>query len=88
LYRFSGVFKLSVDVFQNRRCPDSLLIIKEASEVPMGWVGEDIAIQIKGSQATLVDLLLYEAAGKADTVDDEDVRPVCNYGDALIKRPL
>jgi len=54
----------------------------------MGWVGEDIAIQIKGSQATLVDLLLYEAAGKADTVDDEDVRPVCNYGDALIKRPL
>ena len=42
-----------------------------------------VSSQIEGTQATLVDLLMYEAAGKADTVDDEDVRQVCNYVDAL-----
>jgi hypothetical protein len=26
---------------------------------------------------------MYEASGKADTVDDNDVRQVCNYVDAL-----
>jgi Fic family protein len=42
-----------------------------------------VSSQIEGTQATLVDLLMYEAAGKADTVGDEDVRQVCNYVDAL-----
>ena len=42
-----------------------------------------VSSQIEGTQATLVDLLMYEAAGKANTVDDEDVRQVCNYVDAL-----
>jgi Fic family protein len=42
-----------------------------------------VSSQIEGTQATLVDLLMYEAAGKADTVDDEDVKQVCNYVDAL-----
>jgi Fic family protein len=42
-----------------------------------------VTSQIEGTQATLVDLLMYEAVGKADTVDDEDVKQVCNYVDAL-----
>ncbi|MBN1567401.1 MAG: Fic family protein [Acidobacteria bacterium] len=42
-----------------------------------------VSSQIEGTQATLVDLLMYEAAGKAGTVDDEDVKQVCNYIDAL-----
>ena len=42
-----------------------------------------LSSQIEGTQATLVDLLMYEAAGKADAVDDEDVKQVCNYVDAL-----
>ncbi len=42
-----------------------------------------VSSQIEGTQATLVDLLMYEAAGKADAVDDDDVRQVCNYVDAL-----
>ncbi len=42
-----------------------------------------VSSQIEGTQATLVDLLVYEAGGKAGAVDDEDVRQVCNYVDAL-----
>jgi Fic family protein len=42
-----------------------------------------VSSQIEGTQATLVDLLMYEAAGKVDTVDDEDVKQVCNYVGAL-----
>ena len=42
-----------------------------------------VSSQIEGTQTTLVDLLMYEAAGRADTVDDEDVMQVCNYVDAL-----
>lgn len=42
-----------------------------------------VSSQIEGTQATLVDLLMYEASGKADTIDDEDVKQVCNYIDAL-----
>jgi Fic family protein len=42
-----------------------------------------VSSQIEGTQATLVDLLMYEASGKAETVDDEDVKQVCNYIDAL-----
>jgi Fic family protein len=42
-----------------------------------------LSSQIEGTQATLVDLLMYEASGKAETVDDADVKQVCNYIDAL-----
>jgi Fic family protein len=42
-----------------------------------------LSSQIEGTQATLVDLLMYEAAGKADAVDEADVMQVCNYVDAL-----
>jgi Fic family protein len=42
-----------------------------------------VSSQIEGTQATLVDLFMYEASGKEDTVDDNDVRQVCNYVDAL-----
>jgi Fic family protein len=43
-----------------------------------------ITSQIEGTQATLVDLLMYEAVGKANTVSAQDVNQVCNYMDALI----
>jgi len=42
-----------------------------------------VSSQIEGTQATLTDLLMYEASGKAEAVDDEDVKQVCNYVDAL-----
>ena len=42
-----------------------------------------VSSQIEGTQATLVDLLMYEASGKADAVDEADVIQVCNYVDAL-----
>ncbi len=42
-----------------------------------------VTSQIEGTQATLVDLLMYEAVGKTDTVDNEDVKQVCNYVDSL-----
>jgi Fic family protein len=42
-----------------------------------------LSSQIEGTQATLIDLLMYEASGKAETVDDADVKQVCNYIDAL-----
>lgn len=42
-----------------------------------------VSSQIEGTQATLVDLLMYEAAGKADAVDETDVKQVCNYLEAL-----
>jgi Fic family protein len=42
-----------------------------------------VSSQIEGTQATLVDLLMYEASGKEDSVDDSDVRQICNYVDAL-----
>ena len=41
-----------------------------------------VSSQIEGTQATLMDLLMYEASGKAEA-DDEDVKQVCNYVDAL-----
>jgi Fic family protein len=41
-----------------------------------------ISSQIEGTQATLVDLLEYEAASE-DRKPGEDVRDVCNYLDAL-----
>ena len=42
-----------------------------------------VSSQIEGTQSTLVDLLMYEAAGKEDAIDDGDVIQVCNYVDAL-----
>jgi Fic family protein len=42
-----------------------------------------LSSQIEGTQATLVDLLMYEGSGKADVVDKADVIEVCNYVDAL-----
>jgi len=42
-----------------------------------------VSSQIEGTQASLVDLLMYEAAGRADAVDESDVRQVSNYLDAL-----
>jgi Fic family protein len=42
-----------------------------------------VSSQIEGTQTTLVDLLMYEAAGKAETVGIEDVNQVCNYINAL-----
>jgi Fic family protein len=42
-----------------------------------------VSSQIEGTQSTLVDLLMYEAAGKENAVDDGDVIQVCNYVDAL-----
>ena len=41
-----------------------------------------VSSQIEGTQATLVDLLTYEAAGRSDA-DIADVEEVCNYIDAL-----
>ena len=40
-----------------------------------------ITSQIEGTQATLADVLAFEAGGKAQRPDD--VREVCNYLDAL-----
>jgi len=42
-----------------------------------------VSSQIEGTQSTLVDLLMYEAAGKEDAVNNGDVVQVCNYVDAL-----
>jgi Fic family protein len=42
-----------------------------------------VSSQIEGTQATLVDLLNYEAGGNAQEVDDEEVKQLCNYVDAL-----
>jgi Fic family protein len=48
-----------------------------------GFVRKEALItsQIEGTQATLRDVLAFEAGGKADRPDD--VREVCNYLDAL-----
>jgi len=42
-----------------------------------------LSSQIEGTQATLVDLLEFEARGKAAHADEVDVREVCNYIEAL-----
>jgi len=42
-----------------------------------------ISSQIEGTQATLMDLLAFEAAGKAASSETEDVQEVCNYLDAI-----
>jgi Fic family protein len=42
-----------------------------------------ISSQIEGTQATLMDLLAFEAAGKAESDGTADIEEVCNYLDAL-----
>ena len=42
-----------------------------------------ISSQIEGTQATLLDLLQYEAAGPAEPAAPADLQEVCNYLDAL-----
>lgn len=43
-----------------------------------------ISSQIEGTQATLMDLLAFEAGGKAEASETEDVQEVCNYLDAVV----
>jgi Fic family protein len=42
-----------------------------------------ISSQIEGTQATLVDLLNYEAGARPESASDIDVQEVCNYLEAL-----
>ena len=42
-----------------------------------------VSSQIEGTQATLVDLLTFEATDRAPSVPEADVREVCNHLDAL-----
>jgi len=42
-----------------------------------------ISSQIEGTQATLMDLFAFEAAGKTEPSETEDVQEVCNYLDAV-----
>jgi Fic family protein len=42
-----------------------------------------VSSQIEGTQSTLVDLLMYEATGKEEAIDNSDVVQVSNYVDAL-----
>jgi Fic family protein len=42
-----------------------------------------ISSQIEGTQATLMDLFAFEAAGKAESSETDDVQEVCNYLDAI-----
>jgi Fic family protein len=50
-----------------------------------GFVRKEAVLssQIEGTQATLVDLVEFEAQGDRGAADDADVRDVCNYVDAL-----
>jgi Fic family protein len=49
-----------------------------------------ISSQIEGTQATLLDLLTFEAAGSVPAGETADVREICNYLDALafVRRQL
>ena len=42
-----------------------------------------VSSQIEGTQATLVDLLNFEAEGKDEASENADIREVCNYLEAL-----
>lgn len=50
-----------------------------------GFVRKEAVVssQIEGTQATLVDLVEFEARGDRASASDDDVREVCNYVDAL-----
>jgi Fic family protein len=42
-----------------------------------------ISSQIEGTQATLIDLLKFEAAGKLESAETADVQEICNYLEAM-----
>lgn len=42
-----------------------------------------LSSQIEGTQATLMDLLAFEAAGKSESAETADVLEVCNYLEAV-----
>ena len=42
-----------------------------------------ISSQIEGTQATLMDLLVFEAGGKVKSAETPDLQEVCNYLDAV-----
>ncbi len=50
-----------------------------------GFVRKEAVVssQIEGTQATLVDLLAYEAAGETDAAMTPEIREICNYLDAV-----
>ncbi len=50
-----------------------------------GFVRKEAVVssQIEGTQASLIDLLAYEAAGDADLAIRPDIQEVCNYLDAV-----
>lgn len=50
-----------------------------------GFVRKEAVVssQIEGTQATLVDLLNFEAGSSEELANDPDIREVCNYLDAL-----
>lgn len=50
-----------------------------------GFVRKEAVVssQIEGTQATLVDLLSFEAEGTGEVPEDADLREVCNYLEAL-----
>ena len=50
-----------------------------------GFVRKEAVVssQIEGTQATLVDLLNFEAQGSEENAENADIREVCNYLDAL-----
>lgn len=58
-------------------------MVPDANWFLYGFVRKEAVItsQIEGTQATLIDVLTYEATHHAERV--EDVREVCNYVDAL-----
>ena len=75
-----------------RRAEDHLQRLELASElVPSldwfiyGFVRKEaiVSCQIEGTQATLVDLLNFEAEGKDEAPENADIREVCNYLEAL-----
>jgi Fic family protein len=51
-----------------------------------GFVRKEAVVssQIEGTQATLIDLLTFEAQPSAAAVPEADVQEVCNYLDALV----
>jgi Fic family protein len=42
-----------------------------------------VSSQIEGTQATLMDLLVFEAAGRSESPETVDLREVCNYLEAV-----
>ena len=77
---------------QLRRAEEALLRLELAGEmVPSldwfiyGFVRKEAVLssQIEGTQATLIDLLNFEAEGTEEAPGNADLREVCNYLEAL-----